>query len=102
MERLGHDVRHFETWDKALYPQYADLNKALLDEIDAYRPDIVFTVQRDYEIWTETLAAIRDEMRLPSSHGPRGRLVQVPSGLEISVVADAISTTYDYRVPDYK
>lgn len=103
LERLGHDVRHFETWDQVLYPQYANLNRALLAEVDSYHPDLVFTVQRDYEIWTETLAEIRrrSEAALVTwTTDDSFKFDQVSK--YIGSYYDAISTTYDYRVPDYK
>ena len=52
LQRLGHEVLHFDTWDRTLYPTYAHMNHALLNQIEEYCPDVVFTVQRDYEIWT--------------------------------------------------
>jgi len=103
LRRLGHDVRHFETWDQSLYPTYADLNRALLAEVESYQPDIVFTVQRDYEIWTETLAAIRelDRVTLVTWTTDDSFKFHMVSKF-IGPYYDAISTTYEYRVPDYK
>jgi spore maturation protein CgeB len=102
-ERLGHQVRHFETWDRTLYPTYADLNHALLSTVEEFQPEIVFTVQRDYEIWTDTLDAIQrsttaalitwttdDSFKFHSVSKYIGRFY------------DAIATTYSYRIPDYR
>ena len=102
LQRLGHEVRHFETWDKSTYPTYVDLNHALLDEVRSYRPDIVFTVQRDYEIWTETLAAIRDSkdaalITWTTDDSFKYHMVSK----YIGPYYDAISTTYKYRLRDY-
>jgi spore maturation protein CgeB len=101
LQRLGHEVRHFETWDHVLHPSYADLNQALLKEVDAYHPDIVFTVQRDYEIWTETLTAIhqRGAVLITWTTDDSFKFDQVSK--YIGRYYDAISTTYDYRVIDY-
>jgi spore maturation protein CgeB len=103
LKKLGHDVRHFETWDQTLYPTYADLNYALLAEVDAYHPDIVFTVQRDYEIWIETLEAIqrRGEASLITWTTDDSFKFDMVSK-HIGRYYDAISTTYDYRVSDYR
>jgi spore maturation protein CgeB len=103
LQRLGHEVRHFETWDRSLYLTYAHLNHALLADVRKFHPEVIFTVQRDYEIWSETLTVIRrwgeaalvtwttdDSFKFNSISKYIGRYY------------DAISTTYDYRVPDYK
>jgi spore maturation protein CgeB len=103
MKRLGHEVRHFETWDPVLYPQYADLNRALLGEVTTYQPDLVFTVQRDYEIWIDTLNEIRrqsDAALVTWTTDDSFKFHQVSK--YIGSYYDAISTTYDYRVHDYK
>ena len=103
LQRLGYEVRHFETWDQALFPTYSDLNSSLLAEVDAFRPDIVFTVQRDYEIWTETLTAIcwRGQTALVTWTTDDSFKFHKVSKY-IGGYYDAISTTYDYRVQDYK
>lgn len=55
---LGHEVIHFDPWDRT-HASFADVNRNLLEAVRRSRPDIVFTVQRDYELWSETLAMIR-------------------------------------------
>jgi spore maturation protein CgeB len=103
LSRLGHEVRHFETWDRNRHPTYSELNHALLAETEKYRPEMVFTVQRDYEIWTETLAAIqrRGEAALATWTTDDSFKFHMVSKY-IGPYYDAISTTYDYRVLDYK
>jgi len=103
LQRLGHEALHFETWDPSLYPTYAHLNHGLLAEVEKYHPEIVFTVQRDYEIWTETLAAIqrRGEAALVTWTTDDSFKFHKVSKY-IGPFYDAISTTYEYRVPDYK
>lgn len=60
LERLGHEVAHFELWNRRIYPGgFAELNQRLLDRVRADRPDVLLTVQLHYEIWIETLQAIR-------------------------------------------
>lgn len=60
LERLGHAVRHFEIWNRRIYPGgLAELNQRLLDQVRQERPEVLLTVQLQYEIWLETLAAIR-------------------------------------------
>lgn len=56
---LGHEVRHFESWDKNAYIDIGELNQRLIAEVESFCPDIVFTVQMDYEIWLETLDHMR-------------------------------------------
>lgn len=58
--KLGYDVVHFDSWNKSNgFNNYAELNKALLEAVDSVNPDVVFTVQRDYEIWLETIQIIK-------------------------------------------
>jgi spore maturation protein CgeB len=59
LRRLGHEVLHFESWDRTAYPNFAELNGALLECVKRERPHVLLAVQRDCEIWTETLATIR-------------------------------------------
>lgn len=59
LENLGHLVVHFDSWNKVLYQNYAELNQALIETVERERPDVMLTVQRDYEIWLETLLIIR-------------------------------------------
>lgn len=59
LRTLGHEVLFFESWDKNAYRSYADLNQQLLDKVVDLRPDVVFFVFMNYEIWIETLDTIR-------------------------------------------
>jgi spore maturation protein CgeB len=59
VERLGHEVIHFDSWEKYKFANYAELNQALLEIVDRERPHVMLTVQRDYEIWLETLQIIQ-------------------------------------------
>lgn len=59
LQALGHDVHHFESWDRSVQNGFAALNTALLDRVDTLRPDMVFCVLMGYEIWSETLQTLR-------------------------------------------
>jgi len=63
LKNLGHDVRHFDIWDRALYCDFAELNLKLLKTVQNLRPDVLLTVPMHYEIWLETLGAIRSTSR---------------------------------------
>jgi hypothetical protein len=74
--RSGHDVHHFESWDRAAQVDFAALNTVLLDRIDVLRPDLVFCVLMGYEIWSETLQTLRDAGPAGAELGHR-RLMEV-------------------------
>jgi spore maturation protein CgeB len=57
--RLGHEVDFFDSGDRSLYRDFADLNVALVDRVASFRPDVIFSVLMAYEIWFETLDLIR-------------------------------------------
>jgi spore maturation protein CgeB len=59
LRALGHEVQHFESWDRGAHEDFAALNTALLDTVDASRPELVLCVLMSYETWIESLAAIR-------------------------------------------
>ena len=56
---LGHEVEHFESFSRAAPTDFAALNRALLERVEAWRPDMVFTVLMMAEIWLETIELIR-------------------------------------------
>lgn len=60
-EALGHEVLHFDSWDKNLYLDYADLNSKLLSFVDEICPDIIFAVTLGYEIWVETWGVVKQK-----------------------------------------
>jgi len=55
----GHEVSLFDSWIRGRYATLAELNGALLDAVVALRPDLLLSVVRDVELWSETLGAIR-------------------------------------------
>jgi spore maturation protein CgeB len=60
-ERMGHDVEFFDSGDRSLHDDFADLNMALLERVASRRPDVIFCVLMHYEIWFETLDLIRNQ-----------------------------------------
>lgn len=58
LEKLGHKVEFFESWDRSKYKNFTELNIDLLKKIESMAPDIVFLVVYTYEIWLESLKAI--------------------------------------------
>lgn len=100
---LGHEVEHFETWDPVQHPTYADLNAALLEKVRDLRPDLIFTVQRDYEIWLETLEQIRrDYTPCLVTWMTDDSFKFYKYSRYIAPYYDAIGTTYEYRLADYE
>jgi len=60
LNNLGHEVLFFESLDKSKYSDYADMNRQLLQVVEAENLDLIFCVLMTYEIWLETLQLIRD------------------------------------------
>lgn len=58
-EKLDHEVIFFDSWDRALYSNFIELNESLLEAVEKENPDIIFSVQLGYEIWLETWDYIR-------------------------------------------
>lgn len=56
---LGHQVVHFESFDRTAYADFAAMNQAFLALLERERPDLVFAVLMGYELWTETLDLAR-------------------------------------------
>ncbi len=103
LRRLGHEVLHFESWDRHVYRNYAELNESLLDFVAREVPDILLAVQRDCEIWTETLDAIRElgtttTVAWTTDDSWKYREVSRFIGRHY----DAITTTYDHVIPSYR
>jgi spore maturation protein CgeB len=58
LRRLGHEVIFFDSLNKSLYKNFADLNLTLLKTVERDQPDIILCVLMHYELWTETLSMI--------------------------------------------
>jgi spore maturation protein CgeB len=60
LRRLGHEVVFFESLDRKLYGDFAELNRSLLQRVEETAPDVVLCVLMQYEVWIETIRLIRD------------------------------------------
>jgi len=77
------------------------LNRALLVEIRRFRPDVLLSVQKDYEIWTETLLELRKTSIALITWTTDDSFKFNRVSKYIGPLYDAISTTYEYRLADY-
>ena len=102
LNRLGHEVVHFESWNRTLYSSYAESNRLLLEMVEAERPDVLLSVQRDYEIWLETLKAIqaRGDVATVSWTTDDSWKYKRTSRF-IGRYYDAMTTTYDFVTNEY-
>lgn len=102
LERLGHEVIHFETWHKAEHEDYLELNLRLLEVVERERPEIVFAVQVHYEIWTEVLDTLRargDTILINWATDDSWKYPQFSRF--IAPHYHAIATTYPDKIADY-
>ena len=102
-EHLGHEVIHFESWDRACHADFAALNLALLKTVMRERPDILLAVQMNYEIWIETLEVIRktaDVATVCWTTDDSWKYREVSRF--IGRAYDAMTTTYPEVVPKYR
>jgi spore maturation protein CgeB len=60
LRNIGHDVVHFEIWDRRRYSNYDELNQLMLEAVDRECPNVLLTVQLQYEIFIETLKTIKN------------------------------------------
>jgi len=101
--QLGHEVAHFDSWGRSGRGSFRELNQELVERVDAERPELVFCVLMDAEIWKEALQLLKN----------RGDVATVAWTTDDSwkfrtssrfVAADfhAVATTYDYVVPKYQ
>ncbi len=103
LRRLGHEALHFESWDRAAFTSYAALNSRLMDCVRHERPGVLLAVQRDCEVWIETLDAIRElgttaTVAWTTDDSWKYREVSRFLGRHY----DAIATTYDCVIPCYR
>lgn len=102
LKRLGHEVHHFESWDRRNYPDLGALNETLLAEVEKFRPDVMLTVQMHYELWLETLEVIRargDVATISWATDDSWKYREVSRF--IGHAYHAMTTTYSYVVPKY-
>lgn len=62
LTRLGHEVQLFDSLDRSAHPDFSALNRGLVEQVERWRPDLVFCVLMHYEIWTETLEVLRSAL----------------------------------------
>jgi spore maturation protein CgeB len=60
LRNLGHQLVFFESFNRNTYKDFADLNRQLLEKVQAEKPDIILFVLMGYEIWLETLQLLRE------------------------------------------
>lgn len=102
LHRLGHEVLHFESWNKAAYKDIAELNAKLLVAVESFRPDVMLTVHMEYEIWIETLEMIRargDVATISWATDDSWKYREVSRF--VGGAYHAMTTTYDYVIPRY-
>ncbi len=63
LRRLGHEVVHFETWNRTGHSSFAGLNLDFLKTVERENPDLIFCVLMHYELWLETLEIVRRRCR---------------------------------------
>jgi spore maturation protein CgeB len=62
LSTLGAEVGFFDSLDRERYSSFAQLNQALLEHAFRFRPDVILFVLMHFEIWTETLDTLRQEL----------------------------------------
>jgi spore maturation protein CgeB len=60
LKQLGHEVAFFDSLAREPYQSFSDLNRRLLKEVVRFRPEILFCVLMQYEVWIETLRMVRN------------------------------------------
>lgn len=102
LRHLGHQVLHFESWNKRIYRDLAELNRRLLEVVESFRPDVMLTVHMEYEVWLETLGIIRgrgDVAMISWAADDSWKYREVSRF--VGPAYHAMTTTYDYIVPRY-
>ncbi len=57
--RLEHEIEVFDSAIRNQYHDYAALNEGLVEVAVRFKPDLIFTVVGDVEIWSETILHLR-------------------------------------------
>lgn len=60
LQRLGHEVLHFESFNKSLYIDSVAINRQFLQQVIDFKPDVIFCILMSYEIWLETLRLAKE------------------------------------------
>jgi len=102
LRRLGHEVAVFDNLDRSQYADFGQLNLALLDHAEAWKPDVMLSVLMHYEIWLQTLALIRDiPVRLVNWATDDSWRFSSFSRF-VAPVVDVIATTYPSALERYQ
>ncbi len=59
LRALGHETLLLDSFDRAAYRDFAELNRAFLQSIELQRPDVILCVLMSYDLWSETLDRAR-------------------------------------------
>ncbi len=103
LEKLGHNVKLFDIWDRSLYSDLDDLNHKLLSYTRNFQPDIVLFVPMTVEVWTETLDILRKNLGVRIimwCTDDTWKFRETSQFLASHV--DLVATTYDEAVSSYK
>ena len=102
LKNLGFHVFHFESWNRSVYPDFAELNRSLVTTVERTCPDLMLVVQMHYEIWIETLTWIRKYTNVKMicwTTDDSWKYREVSRF--IGRYYHTITTTYDYRLRNY-
>ena len=83
LKAIASEVRHFDSFDRVLYRDFADLNRQFLRAVSEFRPDVIFAVLMNYELWTETLDVARRNSPTAILHWGTDELVEILTVLPI-------------------
>ena len=102
LRHLGHRVSFFESWAPQGIHDYLALNRSLIREALNFAPDVMFVVQRDYEIWLETLDYLRDHTGIATQSWTTDDSWKYREVSRfIAPHYDVITTTYKNVLPKY-
>lgn len=103
LHALGHDVRLFDSWNKSLYRDFADLNSSLVDLCRQNTPDVILWVALTVEIWLETLDYLRSELGIRIIHwAPDDSWKFSQHSRFVAPHVDLCVTTYAELLPEYR
>lgn len=103
LESLGHELAFFDSWNRDLYSGFIDLNQKLIDKVSAFKPDVIFCVQFNYEIWMETWDYIANNFSAKTVNWcTDDSWKYVQHSKFIAKHFDLMVTTYEEFLPEYK
>ncbi len=95
LKKLGHEVVFFESLNKSMYSDFADMNRQLLQKVVREKPDLIFFVTMTCEIWLESLQLIREGSDAALLHwNPDDSWKYEQSSRLIAPAFDVMATTY--------